>query len=62
MCHKIECPDIDGYYAHPIDCHKYVKCTNNKAYIEICPANLHYNSLKGMCDFKDNVQVNYEYF
>ena len=61
MCHKLDCPDVDGFYAHPIDCHKYVKCTNGKAFTEVCPANLHYNSARGMCDHKKDVQVSMFY-
>ncbi|ROT81124.1 hypothetical protein C7M84_000115 [Penaeus vannamei] len=38
------------------DCHRYVKCAHGHAYVETCPANLHFNEASGSCDHAENAK------
>ncbi|XP_018026015.1 hornerin isoform X2 [Hyalella azteca] len=49
-CKSLQCPSANGYFSHPQSCVRYVKCIDNVAHVEACPANLHYNARTGMCD------------
>ncbi|XP_042889207.1 endochitinase-like [Penaeus japonicus] len=54
ICTSLTCPEPNGLFAHPTDCHRYVKCSNGHAYAENCPANLHFNEASGSCDYAKN--------
>ncbi|XP_042875684.1 uncharacterized protein LOC122255573 [Penaeus japonicus] len=50
------CPEVEGIYAHPRDCSKFVSCANSKPSTSSCPQNLLFNAAKKVCDWSDNVQ------
>ncbi|XP_042889196.1 balbiani ring protein 3-like isoform X1 [Penaeus japonicus] len=56
VCSPLTCPEPNGLFAHPTDCHRYVKCMNGHAYAENCPANLHFNEASGSCDHPENAK------
>ncbi|XP_063611351.1 uncharacterized protein LOC134785035 [Penaeus indicus] len=56
ICTTLTCPEPNGLFAHPTDCHRYVKCANGHAYVETCPANLHFNEASGSCDYAENAK------
>ncbi|XP_047472859.1 uncharacterized protein LOC125027766 [Penaeus chinensis] len=56
ICTTLTCPESNGLFAHPTDCHRYVKCANGHAYVETCPANLHFNEASGSCDYAANAK------
>lgn len=56
ICSTLTCPEPNGFFAHPTDCHRYVKCAHGHAYVETCPANLHFNEASGSCDHAENAK------
>ncbi|XP_042889208.1 uncharacterized protein LOC122264399 [Penaeus japonicus] len=56
ICTSLTCPEPNGLFAHPTDCHHYVKCSNGHAYAETCPANLYFNEASGSCDHPENAK------
>ncbi|XP_037775740.1 uncharacterized protein LOC119572876 [Penaeus monodon] len=56
ICTSLTCPDPNGLFAHPTACHRYVKCVNGHAYVETCPANLHFNEASSSCDYPENAK------
>ncbi|CAH1111373.1 unnamed protein product [Psylliodes chrysocephalus] len=53
----IKCPAIDPEF--PVftglpDCTKYCKCSNGTPYLFNCPANLHFNPEKNVCDWPED--------
>ena len=34
------CPELNGWFPHPNDCHKFILCFHGKANVRACPANL----------------------
>ncbi|XP_071524586.1 uncharacterized protein [Panulirus ornatus] len=58
LCKSFKCPKPSGFFAHPADCHSYVKCSNGRPYVKHCAANLHFNELLGGCDFPSLAQCN----
>ena len=45
----------NGYHSHPIDCMKYVYCSENNIIEQSCPGNLVYDSSGGQCKNKDDL-------
>ncbi|XP_037774841.1 probable chitinase 10 [Penaeus monodon] len=50
------CPEVEGMYAHPRDCSKFVSCANSQPSTTSCPPNLVFNAAKKVCDWSENVQ------
>ncbi|VIO90590.1 Uncharacterized protein BM_BM628 [Brugia malayi] len=49
-----ECPERDGLFPHPTDCHLFIQCANNIAYVMQCPATTFFNDAIKVCDHMTN--------
>ncbi|XP_070001333.1 chondroitin proteoglycan 2-like [Penaeus vannamei] len=50
------CPEVEGMYAHPRDCSKFVTCVHSQPITLSCPSTLVFNAAKKICDWSENVQ------
>ncbi|XP_037930716.1 flocculation protein FLO1-like [Teleopsis dalmanni] len=41
---------------HQNDCTKFVQCAHGKAYVHRCPASLHWNKIRKVCDYPENAK------
>ncbi|XP_037822923.1 uncharacterized protein LOC119611424 isoform X2 [Lucilia sericata] len=42
---------FNGFFPHPEDCHKFIRCSHGKAYVFYCPANLLWHQEIESCDY-----------
>ncbi|EJW73471.1 hypothetical protein WUBG_15625, partial [Wuchereria bancrofti] len=49
-----ECPEPNGLFPHPTDCHLFIQCGNNNAYVMQCPATTFFNDAIKVCDHMTN--------
>ena len=50
------CPQTNGLFAHPLDCTKWVHCSNGIPYEKDCPSNLFFDPILKVCNWqKDTV-------
>ncbi|VDN82613.1 unnamed protein product [Brugia pahangi] len=49
-----ECPERDGLFPHPTDCHLFIQCANNIAHVKQCPATTFFNDAIKVCDHMTN--------
>ncbi|EJW84938.1 hypothetical protein WUBG_04148 [Wuchereria bancrofti] len=49
-----ECPEPNGLFPHPTDCHLFIFCGNSNAYVKQCPANTFFNDAIKVCDHMTN--------
>nr|CDP99378.1 Bm628 [Brugia malayi] len=62
-----ECPERDGLFPHPTDCHLFIQCANNIAYVMQCPATTFFNdaiknkSVDRVVKFVENLRVELDY-
>jgi len=52
---KFQCPEDEGLFPSPTDCKKFYQCFNHTAWQSLCPADLYFNPILKVCDFKENV-------
>jgi len=52
---KFQCPEDEGLFPDPTDCTKFYQCFNHLAWQSKCPADLYFNPILKVCDYKDNV-------
>jgi len=52
---KFQCPEDEGLFPDPTDCKKFYQCFNHLAWQSKCPADLYFNPILKVCDYKDNV-------
>merc|ERR1712071_166772 len=50
-----ECPDEDDYYPNPTNCKAFYQCVNGTAWQQECPADLYFNPILKVYDYKENV-------
>lgn len=48
---KFVCPQLNGYFAHPNNNHKFIQCLNGKPFELTCPSNLVWNTKQVTCDY-----------
>ncbi|VDN82685.1 unnamed protein product, partial [Brugia pahangi] len=49
-----ECPEPNGLFPHPTDCHLFIQCSNNNAHVKQCPATTFFNEANKACDHMTN--------
>ncbi|XP_055940819.1 protein obstructor-E-like [Argiope bruennichi] len=52
----LQCPDDDGLFRHPVNCHTFYRCRKGRIYEYDCPVGLVFNYDEKRCDYKSNVQ------
>ncbi|CAL1288221.1 unnamed protein product [Larinioides sclopetarius] len=52
----LQCPDEDGIFRHPVNCHTFYLCKKGRIYEYECPIGLVFNYGEKRCDYKSNVQ------
>jgi Chitin binding Peritrophin-A domain len=57
---ELGCPDFNQHETvhlpHPHSCNQYLTCLSKSVLLQTCPANLHWNIEKNMCDYPDDAQ------
>lgn len=57
---EMGCPDFNQHETvhvpHPYSCNKYLTCLSKSVLLQACPANLHWNIEKNMCDYPDDAK------
>ncbi|XP_037817731.1 uncharacterized protein LOC119607724 isoform X1 [Lucilia sericata] len=54
---EITCPsDAAGLYPHPLDCTKFLQCSNGATYIQDCGPGTAFDSARLICDYKHKVK------
>ncbi|KAH3863080.1 chitotriosidase-1-like isoform X2 [Dreissena polymorpha] len=48
----------DGYYPHPTDCSRYIRCVWGVAHVHQCAAGLLWSQQRQYCDWASNVECN----
>ncbi|XP_065571458.1 chitin-binding domain protein cbd-1-like [Artemia franciscana] len=46
---NFECPEPNGLFANPLDCHSFYQCANNTPQFQFCPGNLHFSVEEEQC-------------
>ncbi|XP_065571763.1 chitin-binding domain protein cbd-1-like isoform X1 [Artemia franciscana] len=46
---NFECPEPNGLFANPLDCHSFYQCANNTPQFQFCPGNLHFSAEEEQC-------------
>ncbi|SPP85382.1 blast:Scavenger receptor cysteine-rich domain-containing group B protein [Drosophila guanche] len=53
-------PQSRGYYLHPFDCSKYLKCLNQQTVVESCPQSQVFSISQQRCVAKNQLAANYD--
>lgn len=57
---EMGCPEFNQHETvhlpHPYSCNKYLTCLSKSVLLQSCPANLHWNIEKAMCDYPEEVK------
>ncbi|BFF99126.1 uncharacterized protein DMAD_07097 [Drosophila madeirensis] len=53
-------PQSRGYYLHPFDCSKYLKCLNQQTVVESCPQSQVFSISQQRCVAKDQLAASYD--
>ncbi|XP_065571760.1 probable chitinase 10 isoform X2 [Artemia franciscana] len=46
---NFECPEPNGLFANPLDCHSFYQCANSIPIFQLCPGNLHFSVEEQQC-------------
>jgi len=51
------CPQPDGLFVDPANCHAFYHCSHEIAHGKMCPGNLVFNEVLWVCDWASNVDT-----